>query len=46
MFLQEPENNIFILKYEIALCKANSHYLQNEIKKLNEKLDHTHRQRI
>ena len=40
IFSQKSENNTFVLKNEIAL-KANSHYLQNETKKLNEKLDHT-----
>ena len=41
IFLFESENNTFVLKNEIAFLKDNSHYLQNETKKLNEKLDHT-----
>ena len=39
--MHESENNTFVRKNAIALLKANSHYLQNETKKLNEKLDHT-----
>ena len=41
IFSHESKNNTFVFKNEIALLKANSHYLQNETKKLNEKLDHT-----
>ena len=41
IFSHESENNTFLLKNKIALLKANSHYLQNKTKKLNEKLDHT-----